>query len=136
MPSLMDKIDEMEKENWRLDPEKSFARLTITPVGEGDNTYYDIDEVIEIRPYPNPFGFGGMYTMGGLKSEAEVKKQIGWFKDWLKVWQERGLTNVEIIRRPQVTRAALRNLKRQEMLEDKATKGEKPHHKDAQLSLI
>jgi len=132
----MDNIKELEKESWRLDPEKSFARLTITPVKEGDNTYYDIDEVIEIRPYPNPFGFGGMYGMGVVRSEAEVEGRIKWFKGYLKEWQKRGFTKIEIIRQPQVTRAGLKNLKRKERLEDDAASGKKPDYKNAQLSLI
>jgi len=132
----MDKIKELEKESWRLDPEKSFARLTITPVKEGDNTYYDIDEVIEIRPYPNPFGFGGMYGMGVTKSKAEVERRIKYFKGWTKEWEERGLNKVEIIRRPQVTKAGLQNLKHEEQLEGKVARGKKPDYKDTQLSLI
>lgn len=134
--SLIDKIKELEKESWRLDLEKSLARLTITPVKEGDNTYYDIDEVIEIRPYPNPFGFGGMWGMGVVRSKAEVERRIKWFKGFIKPWQERGLNKVEIIRRPQVTRAELKNLNRKERLDDRTAKGEKPNYKDTQLSLI
>ena len=92
-----------------VDKEQSYARLTITPIKEKDRGYYQYSEEVEIKPYPNVWGFGGLWGMGNLDSEKEVKRQIALFKRFLKEWQERGLEKIEVIHKPQMTVTEYRN---------------------------
>lgn len=92
-----------------VDKKQSYARLTITPIKEKDREYYQYYEEVEIKPYPNVWGFGGLWGMGSLDSEKEVKRQIASFKRFLKEWQERGLEKIEVIRKPQMTVTECKN---------------------------
>ena len=95
-----------------VDKEQSYARLTITPIMNGDREYYRFDEEVQIRPYPNAWGYGGQWGMGNLESKKEVKRQIALFKRFLKEWQERGLEKIEVIRKPQMTVTEYKNEQR------------------------
>jgi hypothetical protein len=92
-----------------VDKEQSYARLTITPIKEKDREYYRYIEEVEIRPYPNAWGYGGQWGIGSLESKKEVKRQIALFKRSLKEWQERGLEKIEVIRKPQMTVTEYKN---------------------------
>jgi len=91
--------EEEESANFKLDTEKSYALIVITPIhavsDDGETDYIYVEETIEIRPYPNPYGYGGMWGQGGYKPEEE-KKVIADFNRMVDPWVERGLTRVEI----------------------------------------
>ena len=77
--------EEEGRANFKLDTEKSFALLVITPIhavsDDGETDYIDVKETIEIKPYPNPYGFGGMWGSGSRSRgnhqsrEAEAEAQ-------------------------------------------------------------
>jgi len=126
MPSLFDQL-------WEMDKGESYARLTITPIREGDKRYYQWDEVIQIRPYPNPFGYGGQWGMGAVQGEDEVQGLIKQFWRCVKKWQERGLQKIEVIRKPEMTRVEYNNERRRQWLERHPEGGKTI---SAQLSLM
>ncbi len=126
MPSLFDQL-------WELDKEESYARLTITPIREGDERYYQWDEAIQIRPYPNPFGYGGQWGMGDAQSEDEVQRLTEVFRHYAKEWQERGLEKVEVIRIPEMTQVEYKNERRRYWLEHHPNDGKSA---SIQLSLM
>jgi hypothetical protein len=111
--------EEERKANFKLDTEKSFALLVITPIhavsDDGETDYIAIDETIEIEPYPNPYGFGGMWGHGWYKPEEE-KKVIADFHHWVDPWVERGLTRMEIKHEPKETRRVPTEAQRQEYI--------------------
>ena len=111
--------EEEERVNFKLDTEKSYALLVITPIhavsDDGETDYIYVDETIEIKPYPNPYGFGGMWGHGGHKPEEE-KKVIAEFHRWVDPWIERGLTRVEIKHEPGETEHVPTEAQRQEYL--------------------
>jgi len=111
--------EEEEKANFKLDDEKSFALLVITPIhavsDDGETDYIDVQETIEIRPYPNPYGFGGMWGNGSYKPEEE-KKVISDFHRWVDPWVERGLTRMEIKHEPKETRHVPTEAQRQQYI--------------------
>ncbi len=130
--------EEEEKANFKLDTEKSFALLVITPIhavsDDGETDYINIDETIEIKPYPNPYHYGGMWGHGWHKPEEE-KEAIADFHHWVDPWIERGLTRVEIKHAPQETRhvltegqrqAAINRSRNQPAAKQKTEKREKP----------
>jgi len=104
----------LEQCQTEVDKEQSYARLTITPIKEKDREYYRYIEEVEIRPYPNAYGYGGQWGIGSFESKKEIKKQIALFKRSLKEWQERGLEKIEIIRKPQMTVTEYKNEQRKE----------------------
>lgn len=124
MQSLLDQL-------WELDKEQSYARLTITPIREGDKRYYQWEDRVQIKPYPNPFGFGGMWGTGPAWSEDEVQRKIEGFRHFLREWEERGL-KIEIVCKPEMTITEHDNERRKERLERSANEGKT----SAQLSLI
>ncbi|MDD5500589.1 MAG: hypothetical protein PHH57_02755 [Candidatus Omnitrophica bacterium] len=111
--------EEEEKANFKLDSEKSFALLVITPThvvsDDGEADYIWISKTIEIKPYPNPYGFGGMWGHGGYQPDEE-KKIISDFHHFVKPWIERGLTRVEIKHEPRETRRVPTEAQRQAYL--------------------
>ena len=111
--------EEEERANFKLDTEKSYALIVITPIhavsDDGETDYIYVDETIEIKPYPNPYGFGGMWGNGGHKPEEE-KKVIADFHRMVDPWIERGLTRVEIKHEPVRTERVLTEAQRQEAL--------------------
>lgn len=98
-----------EKEAWRMDREQSYAQLRITPIIEGDRRYYLLDKTVEVRPYPNPIGFGGLWAHGVADDRAEVDRRINLF--WLEVekWKAKGLERIEVIEEPEETRVKYTN---------------------------
>ena len=111
--------EEEGRANFKLDTEKSFALLVITPIhavsDDGETDYIDVKETIEIKPYPNPYGFGGMWGSGSHKPEEE-KKVISDFHRWVDSWVERGLTRMEIKHVPKETRHVPTEAQRQEYI--------------------
>lgn len=116
---------------WEPDRTKTFAKITITPVKRGDESYFGIEETVEVRPYPNPFMFGGMYGHNSVRTEAEVEKQIEWLQRFLKSYESSGLKGVEleIVRNPEMTQTECSNYRREEWInrhpEDKVEMGQK-----------
>ena len=116
--------EEKAKLEWKMDSQASFARLTITPVElESGGVIYDLDDAIEIKPYPNPIGFGGCWGSGVAKTLKEAKQSEKSFLKNLSTWSiinhkslyDRGLTNVEVVWKEKTTRAGLLNQKRAEL---------------------
>ncbi len=108
--------EEEERANFKLDTEKSFGLLVITPIhfvsDDGEKDYFHVQTKIEISPYPNPYGFGGMWGNGTMEPEKE-KQAIDDFHRWIDPWVERGLTRVEIEHKPKETEHALTKAQRQ-----------------------
>ncbi len=129
MQNLLDQL-------WELDKENSFARCTITPIREGDKRYYEWEQEMWIKPYPNPFGYGGFWAQGVAKTTEEVDRLISYFKSETERWQKHGLCKIDIIRQPEMTRGEYEIQKRQEWLERDVQAGKKADAKLAQLSLM
>jgi hypothetical protein len=125
---------EEAKANFKLDVKNSFAELVITPVhtisDDGEKDWIDVDDTLEIKPYPNPYGFGGYWGHGRYPPEDE-ERIIANFKEGIARWRERGLTRVKIKHGPATTQRVLTEAQRQAAL-DRATKGaaEKPKPPD------
>ena len=103
--SFLTAVREHEKETWRCDPEKCHASFIYHRVFEGGNfRYWDTYVSVEIRPYPNPFGFGGMWGGGGWKTKKELNKALRLFKERVKFWEKHGLTRIEIKQKPDEVR--------------------------------
>ena len=107
--SLLDQL-------WEMDKEKSFALLTTTPIKEGDRSYYLVEGELSIRPYPNPFSYGGFWSQGTAKTTEELDRIIASFRSEVAEWQERGLAKIEIIRKPEMTIVEHKNERRREWL--------------------
>lgn len=107
---MADLLDQL----WELDKEDSFAILTIVPIKEGDDRYWELMERIQIRPYPNPFGYGGQWGMGRTNDEADIEQEINRFYGYLHRWQKHGLERIEVVRKPEMTWAEHINKIRQE----------------------
>jgi len=95
---LCPKCFEETRKVWRMDKEKSYARLEITPIETSEGLYYDLHTSIEIKPYPNPFMFGGMWGGGAAKSEQELEQAIKGFEQTVSKLKENGMEKVEIVR--------------------------------------
>lgn len=121
---------------WEMDKEKSFARLTISPIKEGDKSYYLFEQELWIKPYPNPFSYGGFWGQGTAKTTEELNRIVSYFKEEVAEWQGRGLTKIEIIHHPEMTRVAHRNQKRAEQSQKDIEAGEKPASQTTQLALM
>lgn len=121
-PDCFEKI----KEAWRPDLERSFARLTISPIRQGDKVNYDYEEEIHIEPYPNPYHGGGCWG-GGRMTEAEVEECIKRFQngiadepftaDYYGQWKRLGV-KFEVIRKPEMTVAEFLNERDREYVEE------------------
>jgi hypothetical protein len=88
---------------WQLDKEKSIARLEITPERRGDEVLFRYHSAIEIKPYPNPFMYGGEWSSGSVETEAEVEQLIADFRKRVTAWEKRGI-KIEVIRHPETRR--------------------------------
>jgi len=119
-----------------MDKEKSFARLTITPIKEGDKSYYLWEQELWIKPYPNPFSYGGFWGQGVAKTTEELNTIVNYFKSEVAEWQERGLIKIEIIHQPEMTKVAYKNQIRAEESQKDIEAGKKPTSQTTQLSLI
>ena len=113
---------------WELDREKSYARLTIIPIVSGEDKYYQCNEEIVIKPYPNPKNFGGMWGGNVAHSQEEVEAVIRDFNKWVALVKPWGLEKIEIIHKPEMTIAEYKNERRGESLEHNAN--------SVQLSLV
>lgn len=137
-PDCFEKI----KQAWRPDLEQSFARLVITPIRYGDKVVFDYEEAIEIKPYPNPYGCGGCWGGGRLKTEAEVEELVKSFTeaqsrspfvdDYYSRWQRLGVKFV-VIRKPERTVAEQINEEKREYVEEHP---EEAAGKNAQMQLL
>jgi len=107
---------EVIKLAWRPDVEKSIARLVITPIKRGEEIIFKYEERVEIHPYPNPYGSGGLWGMGGKQTEAEVEQLIEHFKSWTEDWQRLGV-KLEVIRNPELTDVEYINVRKVEAAE-------------------
>lgn len=83
---------------WELDKKNSIARLEIIPERRGDEVLFRYQSAIEIKPYPNPFSYGGEWSSGAVETEAEVEQVIADFRKRVTAWEKRGI-KVEVVRR-------------------------------------
>ena len=88
---------------WELDKKNSIAKLEIIPERRGDELLFRYHSAIEIKPYPNPFGYGGEWSSGAVKTEGEVQKLIADFHRKVTAWKKRGI-KIEVLRRPETRR--------------------------------
>jgi len=115
-------FEKQEKEAWRMDRERSYAQLRITPIIEGDRRYYQLDETVEVKPYPNPLGFGGLWAHGVAGDRAEVDRRINLFLLEVEKWKVNGLERIEVIEEPELTRVKYSNKRRGEIEQEYAEK--------------
>jgi hypothetical protein len=95
---ICDKCFHEARAAWRMDSEKSFARMDIRPIRKPDGTlHYSIGYNIEIRPYPNPFSYGGMWGGGAADSQEELDKAIASFNAQGDELRESGMTKIEVV---------------------------------------
>lgn len=121
--SFVGEFEKQEKEAWRMDRERSYAQFRITPIIERGRKRYQLDKTVEIRPYPNPLGFGGLWGMGYADDRAEVDRRINLFLLEVEKWKARGLERIEVIEEPEMTRVEYSNKRRGEMVQEYAEKG-------------
>jgi hypothetical protein len=88
---------------WILDKKNSIARLEIIPGLCDGKVLFRYSIAIEIKPYPNPFMFGGEWSSGSKETEAEVEQLIADFRKRVTAWEKRGI-KVEVVRRPESRR--------------------------------
>ena len=94
--TFTDTFDQSEKDQWRLDPEKSQASFCWHPCILNGERHYHFSTAIEIKPYPNPLGYGGSWGSGGAADLASLEKvKADWLKE-IEHWKARGLTRVYI----------------------------------------
>lgn len=89
-----------EDAGWMLDKKRSRARLEITPERCDGKVLFRYDIAIEIKPYPNPFMFGGEWTHGAKETEAEVEQVIADFHKRAARWEKYGI-ETEVVRHPE-----------------------------------
>ncbi len=70
-------VDEATRANWRLDAERSYARFSYAEISRDGLPWYRYTTEIEIKPYPNPYSFGGIWGNGSCETreELEARKQ-------------------------------------------------------------
>lgn len=78
---------------WEMDKDQSFACLTVTPVKTPTRCYYECREEIVVQPYPNPIGFGGMWTQSYPERPEEA---IAHFNKRVEPLKAHGLDRIEI----------------------------------------
>jgi len=101
---LCPKCFEAARKAWRMDKDKSFARLEIIPIRTSERLYWQLHTAIKIEPYPNPFMYGGMWGGGSAKDEQELEYAIKAFEDQVARLKENGMEKVEIVRHDERTR--------------------------------
>lgn len=96
---------------WQPDWSKTFARVTITPIRRGNQVVYHYGDEIELRPYPNPLRFGGMWGSGTYATMEEAERGIAQTQGFLdRMLKRRGITLVlEVIRNPEMTEPEWKN---------------------------
>ena len=120
MRNLLDQL-------WELDKEKSFARCTIIPVKENGKVKFMWEQEMWIKPYPNPFSYGGFWAQGVAKTTEELDRIISHFKSEAEKWKKHGLCKIDLTHHPEMTLTEYKNELRSKWLE---------HHPAAQLSLM
>jgi hypothetical protein len=85
---------------WQLDKKNSIARLEIKPERRGDEVLFRYNSTIQIKPYPNPFSYGGEWSNGAVETEAEVDQVIADFHKRAARWEKYGI-KVEVVRHPE-----------------------------------
>jgi hypothetical protein len=95
---------------WKMDKEKSFARLTITPVRKSDSLTYKYTTEVKINPYPNPFSWGGFWGMGAANTKEELDQAITRFKAEGERLKANGMEKIEVITEPESVKAEQRPL--------------------------
>lgn len=63
---------EKERAAWMMDSEQSFAKVIVQPITTPEGLVYSFQSELTIRPYPNPFTFGGAYGGGTVKTTEEI----------------------------------------------------------------
>ena len=94
--SFLDAVDAEARATWRLDSEKSFALFTYYQESRNGETSYHYNTSLEIKPYPNPLSFGGMWGSGGCKTPAELEKAKQDFMKYVNRYVPYGLTRIEV----------------------------------------
>lgn len=95
---------------WEMDTEASHAYFHIIPVVEGEDRYFTYNVELEIRPYPNPFGFGGMWGSGGHYDTAGIREKVKEFRGYIQRWRDKGMYKVEFKRLPEQVRRPITHL--------------------------
>ena len=116
---LDEKQKQWERDQWSLDAGESFARLEVTPFWRGGELRYDIESELKIRPYPNPFSYGGFWGSQTTPDKEAVKARIKSFKDEVKAWKKAGLSNVQVVWHPELTEAEYKLKREAELLKFK-----------------
>jgi len=93
---MLDMIDQQINENWKLDTTQSHAYLTITPTVRGEERFLTLHEGLEIKLYPNPLGYGGMWVGSIAKEREELEQRKKNFLEYLEPWKARGLVRITI----------------------------------------
>ena len=101
---LCPKCYQIARAAWRMDKDKSYARLEITPIKTTEKHYYQIHTSIKIEPYPNPFMYGGMWGSGSAKDEQELEQAIKHFEETVAGLKENGMERVEVVRHNELMR--------------------------------
>lgn len=92
------KCHQKEKDAWQMDSKESHYFLTITPIVTEKGKRYSIDDDITLRPYPNPWGYGGRYGGGGAFGEAELAQILERANAEIEELKKHGMTNIKIER--------------------------------------
>ena len=71
--------------------------MEITPVRSADGLVYHLSYAIKIKPYPNPFSYGGMCGGGAVKTQEELDQAIAKFNDQADALRSNGMEKVEIV---------------------------------------
>jgi hypothetical protein len=98
------KCFEVAKKAWRMDKDKSYARLEITPVQTANGLIYSLNTSIKIEPYPNPFMYGGMWGGDYAKTKEELQQKINQFEKQANELRQNGLERVDIITHDEIVR--------------------------------
>jgi hypothetical protein len=107
-----------------MDSEKSFARLDITPVRTTEGVVYRLEESIEIKPYPNPFMYGGKWGGGCARNEEELEQAKVRFQKETDQLRQNGMEKVEVITHDETVHVEQPTL--EVKLEPKTVKVEQP----------
>jgi len=101
-PPLCPACYEVIKKAWRPDLKASYAHLIISPIRQGKDLYFKYEQRAKIEPYPNPYGAGGWWGGGAVKTKAEMETVVLSFKGCTQRWKDLGV-KIEIIRQPEMT---------------------------------
>ncbi len=98
---VCNKCHQAECDTFHLDPESS-ARIKISPVRTADGRqWWDIRQELELKPYPNPYSYGGFFGMGKATTQEELDQVVKSFRDEVKEWHTKGLPEVIVEMEPE-----------------------------------